>query len=220
MKEKLLTEFIGTFFLFLIISLSAVAGNAGELAPLAIGIGLAGLIFASGHRSAAHFNPAVTLAFFVSKNQPAKEIIPYILAISAGALSAALVAQLIQSDSFSAIQAEQLGLHQSENFSLVPALISEFLFTFALIWVILNVALARGTANNGFYGIAIGFTVATGAFSVGSISGASFNPAVNLGLYLHNVLDLKLLLTYTLIQVLAAFLAAVIFKQLEAEHSD
>ena len=72
-ERKLLTEFIGTFFLFLIISLSAVAGNAGEFAPLAIGIGLAGLIFASGHRSAAHFNPAVTLAFFVSKTNQRKK---------------------------------------------------------------------------------------------------------------------------------------------------
>lgn len=217
MKEKLLTEFIGTFFLFLIISLSAVAGNAGDLAPLAIGIGLAGLIFASGHRSDAHFNPAVTLAFFVSKNQPAKEVLPYILVISVGALLAAFVAQVIQADSYSAIQAEQLGLYQSENFALLPALLSEFLFTFALVWVILNVALARGTANNGFYGIAIGFTVATGAFSVGSISGASFNPAVNLGLYVHDVLDLNLLLAYTVVQIFAAISAAIIFKQLETE---
>lgn len=217
MKEKLLTEFIGTFFLFLIISLSAVAGNAGSLAPLAIGIGLTGLIFASGHRSAAHFNPAVTLAFFVSKNQAAKEVLPYILVAFLGALLAALLAQQIQGDSLSMIQAEQLGFHHSENFALLPALLSEFAFTFALIWVILNVALARGTANNGFYGIAIGFTVATGAFSVGSISGASFNPAVNIGLFMHHVIDLKLLIAYTLVQIFAAIVAAVIFRQLEAE---
>ena len=217
MKEKLLTEFIGTFFLFLLISLSAVAGNAGNLAPLAFGIGLAGLIFASGHRSAAHFNPAVTLAFFTSKNQPAKEVLPYILAISAGALSAAFVAEIIQADPYSAIQSQQLGLHHSERFALLPALLSEFLFTFALVWVVLNVALAKGTANNGFYGIAIGFIVAAGAFCVGSISGASFNPAVNLGLYIHAVIDLKLLLFYTLVQIFAAFGAALIFKRLEAK---
>ena len=67
MKAKLITEFIGTFFLYLIISLSAVAGFAGDFAPLAIGLGLAALIFASGFRSKAHFNPAVTAAFFITK---------------------------------------------------------------------------------------------------------------------------------------------------------
>ena len=77
MKEKLITEFIGTFFLYLIIALSAVSGAAGDFAPLAIGLGLAALIFASGHRSKAHFNPAVTLAFLFTKNQKLKESAAY-----------------------------------------------------------------------------------------------------------------------------------------------
>ena len=99
------------------------------------------------------------------------------------------------------------------------ALLSEFLFTFALVWVILNVALAKGTQGNGFYAIAIGFTVAAGAFSVGGISGASFNPAVNIGLLIHQVIDLKLFVSYTLIQLLAGFLASILFNSFETKEN-
>jgi aquaporin Z len=64
----------------------------------------------------------------------------------------------------------------------VPALLAEFLFTFALVYVVLNVATAKDTSGNSFYGLAIGFTVLVGAFSVGNISGGAFNPAVAVGI--------------------------------------
>jgi aquaporin Z len=64
----------------------------------------------------------------------------------------------------------------------VPALLAEFLFTFALVYVVLNVTTAKGTSGNSFYGLAIGFTVLVGAFSVGNISGGAFNPAVAVGI--------------------------------------
>jgi aquaporin Z len=63
-----------------------------------------------------------------------------------------------------------------------PALLAEFLFTFALVYVVLNAATAKGTSGNSFYGLAIGFTVTVGAFSVGNISGGAFNPAVAVGI--------------------------------------
>src|SRR6201993_1268715 len=63
----------------------------------------------------------------------------------------------------------------------VPALLAEFLFTFALVYVVLNVATAKGSSGNSFYGLAIGFTVLAGAFAVGGISGGAFNPAVAIG---------------------------------------
>ena len=62
------------------------------------------------------------------------------------------------------------------------SLVAEFLFTFALAYVVLNVATAKGTAGNSNYGLAIGFTVLTGAFAVGAISGGAFNPAVAVGI--------------------------------------
>jgi aquaporin Z len=64
----------------------------------------------------------------------------------------------------------------------LPALLAEFLFTFALVYVVLNTATAKGTSGNSFYGLAIGFTVLVGAFSVGNISGGAFNPAVAVGI--------------------------------------
>ena len=95
MKAKLVTEFIGTFFLYLIISLSALAGFAADLAPIAIGLGLTAIVFASGFRSKAHFNPAVTVAFFATKNQPAKESLFYCIVVIAGAVLAAYAALII-----------------------------------------------------------------------------------------------------------------------------
>lgn len=65
-----------------------------------------------------------------------------------------------------------------------PALLAEFLFTFALVYVVLNTATAKANAGNSFYGLAIGFTVLTGAFAVGGISGGAFNPAVAFGITL------------------------------------
>jgi aquaporin Z len=67
------------------------------------------------------------------------------------------------------------------QYGIVAKLLVEFLFTFALVYVVLNSATAKGTANNSFYGLAIGFTVMVGAFAVGPVSGGAFNPAVAIG---------------------------------------
>jgi glycerol uptake facilitator-like aquaporin len=61
------------------------------------------------------------------------------------------------------------------------AFLAEFLFTFALVYVVLNVATADATQGNSYFGLAIGFTVLAGAFAVGQVSGAAFNPAVAIG---------------------------------------
>src|ERR671936_723502 len=70
-----------------------------------------------------------------------------------------------------------------------PALLAEFLFTFALVYVVLNAATAEGTSGNSFYGLAIGLTVMTGAFAVGDISGGAFNPAVAVGISMLGISD-------------------------------
>ena len=68
------------------------------------------------------------------------------------------------------------------NPDVAPALIAEFLFTFALAFVVVSTATAKGNAGNSFYGLSIGFVVLAGAFSVGNISGGAFNPAVAIGI--------------------------------------
>jgi aquaporin Z len=168
--NKYLTECIGTFFLVLTIGCTVVPGAPGVIPPLAIGSALMVMIFAGGHISGAHYNPAVTLAVWLRGKCLTKDVVPYMVSqIIGAALAAAAVGFLFGSGKPMVIA------------NVPQALLAEFLFTFALAYVVLNVATAKGTANNSFYGLAIGFTVLTGAFAVGGISGGAFNPAVAIG---------------------------------------
>ena len=170
--NKYIAEFIGTFFLVLTIGCTVVGNGAGALAPLAIGSALMVMIFAGGHISGGHFNPAVTLGVWLRGKCEAKDVAPYMVAqVVAGVVAALAVKFLKGGAEVSAMQPATL-----------PALLAEFLFTFALVYVVLNTATAKGTSGNSFYGLAIGFTVMVGAFSVGNISGGAFNPAVAVGI--------------------------------------
>lgn len=171
--KKYLVEFIGTFFLVFTIGSTVLAPGAGALAPLAIGAALMVMIFAGGHVSGGHFNPAVSLAVWIRGKLATADLVPYWLAQLAGAVLAAWTVHFFKSPA-GAVAPLAIGWK--------AALLAEFLFTFALAWVVLNVATAKGTANNSFYGLAIGMTVMTGAFAVGGVSGGAFNPAVAVGI--------------------------------------
>jgi aquaporin Z len=171
--KKYLVEFIGTFFLVFTVGSTVIAPGAGPLAPLAIGASLMVMIFAGGHVSGGHFNPAVTLAIWIRGKCETRDVVPYWAAQIAAALVAAwLVGRMKMPGA-----AQPLAMA-----SWKPALLAEFLFTFALCWVVLNVATSRGTSGNSFYGLAIGMTVMVGAFAVGPVSGGAFNPAVATGI--------------------------------------
>ena len=166
--KKYFAELIGTFFLVLTIGCSVIGHGAGSLAPLAIGSALMVMIFAGGHISGGHFNPAVTLGIWLRGKCEAKDVAPYMIFQTIGAVLAAIAVKFLKAgDTITPLQPET-----------IPSLLAEFLFTFALVYVVLNVATANGTSGNSFYGLAIGFTVLVGAFSVGNISGGAFNPAV------------------------------------------
>jgi aquaporin Z len=90
----------------------------------------------------------------------------------------------------------------------------ELLITFALAYVVLNVATSRDHPNNGFYGLAIGFTVAAGAFAVGSISGGVFNPAVALGGTAAGIFGASTVWVYLLVELAAGALAGLAFRAL------
>ena len=168
-------ELIGTFFLVLTIGMTVIEPGAGAFAPLAIGSALMVMVYAGGHMSGAHYNPAVTLAVWIRGRCATADVAPYMVAQVAGAALAAIVVGVLKgTDPMARVVAgaPQVG----------PALLAEFLFTFALAWVVLNAATAKATLGNSFYGLAIGFTVLTGAFAVGSVSGGAFNPAVAVGL--------------------------------------
>jgi aquaporin Z len=168
--KKYITEFIGTFFLVLTIGCTVIPGAAGVIAPLAIGSALMIMIFAGGHISGGHYNPGVTLAVWLRGRCESKDVVPYILSQVLGALAAASIVTFLYKAGTPMIIAD------------VPkAFVAELLFSFALCYVVLNVATAKANANNSFYGLAIGFTVVVGAFAVGGISGGAFNSAVAVG---------------------------------------
>jgi aquaporin Z len=204
LPQRLTVEFIGTFFLVFTVGMAVT--HADGLAPLAIGSSLMVMIFAGGHVSGGHFNPAVSLAVQLRGKLPSSELIPYWIAQVAGAIAASLVYLVLEGD------ADTSGVPQVGD-----ALVVEFLFTFALAWVVLNVATAAATEGNSFYGLAIGFTVATGAFAVSAVSGAAFNPAIAIGATVMGLFDLGDIWIYLIACPLGGAAAATAFNYVNAE---
>jgi len=202
--NKYVTELIGTFFLVLTIGCTVLAGGTGVIPPLAIGSALMVMIFAGGHISGAHYNPAVTLGAVVRGRCDVKDAIPYWVAQIVGASLAAVAVKYLRPDA----EIKEITLN------LGPALLAEFLFTFALVYVVLNVATAKANAGNSFYGLAIGFTVLTGAFAVGDISGGAFNPAVAVGISVLGLSPWPNLWVYLVADLAAGVLAGIAFRAL------
>jgi aquaporin Z len=175
---KFVYEFIGTFFLMLTVGMTVINTNHPEFwAPLAIGSALAVMVFAGGHVSGGHYNPAVSLAVFLRKKISFENMLVYWFVQLAGAAAAAFITIYLKGESSSTpLQPDPL-----------KALLAEFLFTYALCFVVLNVATVKATAGNSYFGLAIGFTVLVGAYAVGAISGGAFNPAVALGITILNL---------------------------------
>lgn len=199
--KKYLTEFIGTFFLVLTVGCTVIPGAAGVIAPLAIGSALMIMVFAGGHISGGHYNPGVTLAVWLRGRCDTKDVIPYMLSQILGALAAAAIVGFLYGAGKPLVIA-------SES----KALVAEFLFSFALCYVVLNTATAKGTANNSFYGLAIGFTVVVGAFAVGGISGGAFNSAVAIGAAGMKLLNIADIWIHIAANLVGGATAAAVFK--------
>jgi aquaporin Z len=205
---KYVVEFIGTFFLVLTIGFVVLPpSGAGPLAPLAIGSVLMVMIFAGGHISGGHYNPAVTLAVFLRGKCPKADVLPYWGAqVLGGALAALIVMGMKDLPS------------EPARPDIAKALGAEFLFTFALCYVVLNVATAKGTSGNSFYGLAIGFTVLVGAFAVGNISLGVFNPAVAVGITILGLSAITNIWIYLVANFAAGVAAAYVFRILNKEE--
>ena len=170
MTPKLLAEFIGTFVLVLVIGLAG--QQDGVTAPLAIGMALTVAVYAGGHISGAHYNPAVSVAAWLRGALPAREIGPYIAAQAAGAFAASFLTYKLLGTA--------THVAPDQGVSALKALTGEAVWTFVLAYVVLNVATVKSAAGNSYYGLAIGGTVMTGAYAIGGITGGAFNPAVGL----------------------------------------
>lgn len=166
------TEFIGTFFLVFTVGCTVLA--KAPLAPLAIGAVLMVMVYAGGHVSGAHYNPAVTLAVLLrGRISPRDAAFYWIVQLAAGVLAALAASYVVNPGQVAELSPSGRGLG--------TAILAEILFTSALAYVVLNVATSKDHPDNSFYGLAIGFTVAAGALAVGDISGGAFNPAVATG---------------------------------------
>jgi len=172
--KKYIVEFIGTFFLVFTIGHVVINGGDGVIPPLAIGCILMAMIYAGGHISGAHYNPAVTLAVWMRGKCDTKDVPGYLAAQIAAALSAGFLVLFMKGQ-------PEITPMEFSNGPLIP-LLAEFFGTYALAFVILNVATAKSTEGNSYYGLAIGFTVTALAFSLGGYSGGAFNPAVAIGI--------------------------------------
>lgn len=169
--NRYVTELIGTFFLVFTIGMVVVGDTTA--APLAIGSILMAMVYMGGHVSGAHYNPAVTVGVYLRGSMERGDFFPYIGAQLFGACLAASAVRCITGETFAPTPGAEYGA--------VEALLSELLVTFALVLVVLNVATAKATEGNSYFGLAIGFTVMAGAYSVGGVSGGAFNPSVGIG---------------------------------------
>jgi MIP family channel proteins len=177
--RRALAEALGTFFLVLIGPGTATvnAYSGGQLGSVGIALAFAfvvtSMIYALGHLSGAHINPAVTIGFWSVRRFPAGEVFPYILAQCGGAVGAALVLE--------GVFGSAGGLGSTlPQVPIASAFIIEWLLSFALMFVIMAVATDARVAD-GFAALAVGLTVGFCALMAGPITGASMNPARSLG---------------------------------------
>jgi aquaporin Z len=200
--RKFVVEGIGAFFLVFAVTMSGLTHST--YTPLAAGATLMVMVYAGGHISGGHFNPAVTMAALWRRRIGIADAVGYwIVQLAAGAIAAGVALAVVNPGTVKA-------LHPVGHAVVATALV-ELLFTFALCWVVLNVATSKDHPHNGFYGLAVGFTVLGGAFAVGSISGGSFNPAVSLGAATSGLFAWSTLWVYLVVELGAGALAGLTF---------
>ena len=200
--RRYLTEAIGTFFLVLTVGMTVLV--KASLAPVAIGAILMVMIYAGGHISGGHYNPAVTVAVLIRRRIGLADAAAYVVAQLAGGIVGALAARWIV-DPASVVPLSLSGRAAGVAFA------AEALFTFALAYVVLNVATSKDHPVNSFYGLAIGFTVLAGAVSAGAISGGSFNPAVSFGGAMIGLFSFPAIAIHLAAQITGGAMAAGVF---------
>lgn len=204
---KYAVEAIGTFFL--VFTCGAALGSGSALAPLAIGGVLMVMVYAGADISGGHYNPAVTLAVLVRHWIGLREAVGYWIAQCAAGLVAAAVVRWIVGPVHAGPRTHRP----------VAIFVVEALITFALCYVVLNVATSRRNRGNSYFGLAIGFTVVSGIFAVADISGGAFNPAVTVAAVAMGTIAAPALWIYLAAQGIAAVGAGIAFLLLNPDDT-
>ena len=194
MNPKLIIEFIGTFFLVLTVALT------GE--PIAIGGVLIALVYMGGYVSGANYNPAVTFALYLNNKIEKTLALQYI--------GIQLLAGLIASAVYLAIQSQYFIPAPSEAAGMGPAFLVEVFYTFLLCTVVLHVAATDKVKDNQYYGLAIGLTLMVAAFAGGKISGGAFNPAVGVSPLVFDIKNLESRLMHVTLYIIGPMTGAVL----------
>lgn len=210
-NAKCAVEAIGTFFLVFTCGVAVSSGNA--LAPLAIGAVLMVMVYAGGPISGGHYNPAVTLAVLVRRGISMGDAAWYWVVQFGAGLVAATIAHWVVDPAYVRAPATLT----VPGHRLVAVFVVECLFTFALCYVVLNVATSKKRPDNSYFGLAIGFTVVSGAFAVGAISGGAFNPSVTVGAAFAGLFAWPTLWVYLAAQAMAAVAAGLTFVWLNPD---
>jgi aquaporin Z len=203
--RKYVVEFIGAFFLMSAVGMATLTGSV--FVPLAAGGMLMVMIYAGGHISGGHYNPAVTAAVLVRGRIGIGDAAGYWIAQVIGGVVAGVVARAVVNRA--AVRTLTLSGHRE-----AAAAVVEVLFTFALCYVMVNVATSRDQAKNGFFGLAIGFALVAGAFAIGGISGGALNPAVALGAATAGLFAWSTVWVYILVELAAGVAAGLAFLAL------
>lgn len=192
MTKKLLAEFVGTFVLVLGGCGSAVLAatfpdtGIGWLGvSIAFGLTVLTMVYAVGHISGGHFNPAVSLGLWAGKRFPAAELLPYIVTQVVGAVVAAGVLYLVANGQpgfnaqESGFAANGYGEHSPGGYSLLSGLIAEIVLTFVFLFIIMGTTDKR--APQGFAPLAIGLGLTLMHLVGIPVTNLSVNPARSTG---------------------------------------
>lgn len=208
--RRYVVELVGTFLLVLVIGM--VVLSESQFAPLAIGGAVAALVYAGYHVSGGQYNPSVTLSVLVRGVLPAKEVAPYCAAqLLGGALGAVTASFLVPAGA-------RPGIALSGD-AMLATLVGEFVFTFALIWVVLHTATGKKAAGNSYYALAIAAMVVAGILAAG-LSGGVVNPAVAVSLAVMGVLSWGSIWIYVVAELVGAVVAAWLFVYCSAEPTE
>jgi aquaporin Z len=206
--RRYLTEFIGTFFLVLTVCLSV---HYNAMPGLAIGAILMVMVYMGGPISGGHYNPGVSLGVALRGKLSYADMVAYWIAQVVGGICAVLIGWLLVG------HPEAVGVQAFGGATLLPALVAEFVFSFALVLTVLSTATSAKSAGNSYFGLAIGFTVGAGVFAVGSLTGAAFNSAVGVGVCLFGLSATSNLWVYIVANLAGGAVAAAAFRFMSPE---